>query len=129
MNSENLTDPVEQIEALIWTVRGQPVILDTDLARVFGMYTFRFNEITKRNRDQFPTGSRFQLTRQEYADLLGRTVLAHSGRGGRRTPPYVFTERGVIVAAKVLNSPEAGQASKYLVRAFVRRRELLGGKL
>jgi len=109
--------------------RVKPVNCCAEPARVFGMYTFRFNEITKRNRDQFPTGSRFQLTRQEYADLLGRTVLAHSGRGGRRTPPYVFTERGVIVAAKVLNSPEAGQASKYLVRAFVRRRELLGGKL
>ena len=115
------------IGLLIRTIRGQKVILDTDLARIFGVPTFRFNEAIKRNRERFPDDFLFQLTREEQESLTSQIAMSKVGRGGRRTLPYAFTENGAIMAANVLNSPEAVRMSVFVVRAFVQMRDLLGG--
>jgi hypothetical protein len=116
---------VADISSLIRTIRGQKVILDSDLARVFGVPTFRFNEAVKRNRQRFPDDFLFQLTREEHSILISQIAIS-SLHGGRRKLPYAFTENGAIMAANVLNSPEAVRMSVFVVRAFVQMRELLG---
>ncbi len=118
---------VDQIGSLIRTIRGQKVILDTDLARIFGVPTFRFNEAIKRNRERFPPDFLFQLTQEEHETLTSQIAMSKVGRGGRRTLPYAFTENGAIMAANVLNSPAAVRMSVFVVRAFVKMRDLLGG--
>jgi len=117
---------VADISSLIRTIRGQKVILDSDLARVFGVPTFRFNEAVKRNRQRFPDDFLFQLTREEHSILISQIAIS-SLHGGRRKLPYAFTENGAIMAANVLNSPEAVRMSVFVVRAFVQMRDLLGG--
>lgn len=124
-NKSIVTD-VADISSLIRTIRGQKVILDSDLARVFGVPTFRFNEAVKRNRQRFPGDFLFQLTREEHSILISQIAIS-SLHGGRRKLPYAFTENGAIMAANVLNSPEAVRMSVFVVRAFVKMRELLGG--
>jgi hypothetical protein len=119
--------PIGDIELLIRAIRGQKVILDSDLARVFGVPTFRFNEAVKRNRARFPDDFMFQLTRGEFDRLISQTAISSSGHGGRRKLPWAFTENGAVMAANVLNSPEAVRLSVFVVRAFVKMRELLGG--
>jgi hypothetical protein len=114
-----------EIDALIIEVRGQRVILDTDLARIYGTKTFRLNEAVKRNRERFPEDFLFQLTDQEWNALTSQIAISKSGRGGRRTLPYAFTEHGAIMAANILNSPRAIQMSVFVVRAFVKMRGLL----
>jgi len=79
---------VDDIGSLIRTIRGQKVILDTDLARIFGVPTFRFNEAIKRNRERFPDDFLFQLTREEQESLTSQIAMSKVGRGGRRTLPY-----------------------------------------
>jgi len=116
---------VADISSLIRTIRGQKVILDSDLARVFGVPTFRFNEAVKRNRQRFPDDFLFQLTREEHSILISQIAIS-SLHGGRRKLPYAFTENGAIMAANVLNSPEAVRMSVFVVRAFVQMRDLLG---
>jgi hypothetical protein len=96
------------------------------LARIFGVPTFRFNEAVKRNRARFPDDFLFQLSREEYANLISQFAIS-SAHGGRRKLPYAFTENGAIMAANVLNSPEAVRMSVFVVRAFVKMRDLLGG--
>jgi len=115
--------PLERIERSILLVRGQKVIVDVDLAALYGVTTKRFNEQIKRNRERFPEDFMFQLTKEE-ANIL-RSQFATSSWGGRRYLPYVFTEHGALMAANVLNSPRAIQASVHVVRAFVRLREML----
>lgn len=100
-------------------------MLDFDLARVFGVPTFRFNEAVKRNRTRFPDDFLFQLTREELSNLISQIAISNS-HGGRRKLPYAFTENGAIMAANVLNSPQAVRMSVFVVRAFVQMRELLG---
>ena len=124
-NKPIVTD-VADISSLIRTIRGQKVILDSDLARVFGVPTFRFNEAVKRNRQRFPDDFLFQLTREEHSILISQIAIS-SLHGGRRKLPYAFTENGAIMAANVLNGPEAVRMSVFVVRAFVKMRELLGG--
>jgi hypothetical protein len=124
-NKPIVTD-VADISSLIRTIRGQKVILDSDLARVFGVPTFRFNEAVKRNRQRFPDDFLFQLTREEHSILISQIAVS-SLHGGRRKLPYAFTENGAIMAANVLNGPEAVRMSVFVVRAFVKMRELLGG--
>jgi hypothetical protein len=114
------------IGSLIRTIRGQKVILDSDLAHIFGVPTSRFNEAVKRNRDRFPDDFMFQLTSEEFENLKSQIVIS-SSHGGRRKLPYAFTENGAIMAANVLNSPQAVRMSVFVVRAFVQMRELLGG--
>lgn len=123
----NTTLTVANITSTIRTIRGQKVVLDTDLARIFGVATFRFNEAIKRNRERFPGDFMFQLTAAEAKSLTSQIAMSKPGRGGRRTLPYAFTENGAVMAANVLNSPEAVRMSIFVVRAFIEMRELLGG--
>jgi hypothetical protein len=113
------------ITTLIVTVRGKRVILDRDLATLYGVPTFRFNEAVKRNRNRFPEDFMFQLTRDEVSRLTSQFAMSKSGRGGRRTLPYAFTEHGTVMAANILRSPEAIQMSVFVVRAFIRMRQML----
>lgn len=117
--------PVVTVEQVIRIIRGQKVILDEDLARLYGTTTKRLNEQVKRNIDRFPSDFMFQLTEDEDQALKSQIATAKTGRGGRRTRPYVFTEHGAMMAASVLNTPRAVAASIYVVRAFVQMREML----
>ena len=112
----------EKVDALILVIRGQRVMLDSDLARVYGTSTARLNEQFKRNRDRFPGDFAFQLTSDEFANLMSQ-IATSSWHGGRRKLPWVFTEHGAIMLASVLNSPVAIEASVRVVRAFVYLRE------
>ena len=125
MSNDKALVPVERIERLIYLVRGQKVMLDSDLAEIYGIPTHRLNEQVRRNLSRFPEDFAFQLTRQEFATLISQIAISKKGRGGRRTLPWVFTEHGAIMLASVLNSPVAVQASVRVVRAFVRLREML----
>jgi len=117
--------PVPAIATRIVRFRGQNVIRDADLAALYGVSTKRLNEQAGRNSARFPPDFRFQLVKQE-ADLL-RSHFATSkiGRGGRRTPPWVYTEHGALMAASVLSSRRAVQVSVFVVRAFVGLRKVL----
>ena len=117
--------PKKLIETLILNVRGQKVILDTDLAELYGVTTKVFNQAMKRNADRFPEDFMFQLESQEFTLLRSQIVTSNAGRGGRRYAPYAFTEHGAIMAATVLNSPEAVAMSVFVVRAFMQMREHL----
>src|SRR5438132_13327677 len=112
---------------MIHTIRGMRVMLDRDLAKIYGVPTFRFNEAIKRNRHRFPTDFMFQLTREEFDSLTSQNAISKRGRGGRRTRPYAFTEHGALQAANVLRSPRAVQMSVFVIRAFVKMRETLLG--
>jgi hypothetical protein len=118
----NLAIQTPQIEDLIHTIRGEKVILDSDLARIYGVATFRFNEAVKRNESRFPPDFRFQLTPDELNSLTSQIAISKPRRGGRRTLPYAFTEHGAIMAANILNSPRAVQMSIYVIRAYVKMR-------
>lgn len=115
--------PVERIEKSILVVRGQKVMLDSDLAEVYGVTTKRINEQVRRNQERFPEEFAFLLTRQEVTIL--KSHFATSSWGGRRKRPLVFTEHGALMAATILNTPVAVAASLQVVRAFVRLRQLL----
>jgi len=119
--------PVGDIARSILLLRGQRVILDAQLAALYGVTTKRLNEQVKRNAERFPEDFTFQLTAEEAAVLRSQfaTSKTPTGRGGRRYLPYVFTEHGAIQAANVLNSPRAVEMGIYVVRAFVQLRELL----
>jgi ORF6N domain-containing protein len=119
--------PIEQIDGMIQTIRGVRVMLDRDLAKIYGVPTFRFNEAIKRNRHRFPPDFMFELTRKEFDDLISQSAMSKPGRGGRRTLPYAFTEHGALQAANVLRSQRAVQMSVFVIRAFVKMREALRG--
>ena len=114
---------VERIERTIRLFRGERVILDADLAALYGVGTKVLNQAVKRNRDRFPADFMFQLTKEEFEHLRSQTVT--SSWGGRRRPPYAFTEHGVAMLSSVLNSPRAVQVNIEIVRAFVRLRQVL----
>jgi hypothetical protein len=116
----------DDIGLLIRTIRGQRVILDSDLARIYGTPTKILNKAVKRNLERFPDDFIFQLTLDELENLKFQFGTS-SSHGGRRKLPYAFTENGAIMAANVLNSPEAVRMSVFVVRAFVQMRDLLGG--
>lgn len=115
--------PVERITKSILTLRRHRVLLDRDLAEIYGVSTGRLNEAIKRNAARFPEDFMFQLTDPEAQNL--RSQFAISSWGGRRYLPFVFTEYGAIQAANVLRSPRAIEMSLYVVRAFVQLREML----
>jgi hypothetical protein len=117
--------PVEFIERRIFLIRGHKVMLDTDLAELYGVTTRRLNEQIRRNRDRFPEDFAFVLTPKEFANLKSHFATSSSGWGGRRKLPYAFTEHGAVMAANVLSSPTAVRASIQVVRAFVRLREII----
>jgi phage regulator Rha-like protein len=119
---------VDAIAERIALLRGQRVIVDADLAALYGVATKRLNEQVRRNAQRFPADFMFQLAPQEWEALRSQFATLKSGRGQhRKYLPYVFTEHGAIMAATVLNSPRAVEVSIYVVRAFVQLRELLAG--
>jgi hypothetical protein len=135
--------PKKPIESLILTLRGQKVILDADLAELYGVPTKVFNQAVKRNANRFPGDFAFKLAPREWADLKSQIVTSNledvqkegvapnwsqittSSHGGRRKLPFAFTEHGAIMAATILNSPEAVSMSVFVVRAFMQMREQL----
>ncbi len=125
MVKANLMLPVERIENRILLIRQQKVMLDSDLAALYGVSTKRLNEQVRRNIERFPEDFMFQLTDKETESLRSQIATSKEGRGGRRYNPYVFTEHGAIMAATVLNSQRAVEMSIYVVRAFVKLRQLL----
>jgi hypothetical protein len=131
MKTSKTVQPALDIASAILTVRGEKVLLDSDLARIYGVQTKVFNQAVRRNLAKFPEDFRFQLTRKEEDEVLrlrSQFVTLKPGRGQhRKYLPRVFTEHGAIMAANVLNSPRAVQKSVFVVRVFVKMRELLGG--
>jgi len=113
------------IESRIMILRGRRVILDAALAELYRVPVKRLNEQTKRNKARFPVDFMFRLTPRENRSLRSQIATSKIGRGGRRSLPYAFTEHGAIMAATVLNSKQAVRMSVFVVRAFVRLRELL----
>ena len=113
----------QDLAGRIQVIRGQRVLLDADLARLYEVETKRFNEQIRRNPARFPPDFMFSLTPQEFAGL--RSQIATSNRGGRRYVPMAFTEHGALMAASVLNSQRAVEMSVFVVRAFVQLREVL----
>ncbi|HWA25792.1 MAG TPA: ORF6N domain-containing protein [Lacunisphaera sp.] len=140
-----MPQPADPLPARIFTIRGHRVIIDTDLARLYGVSTKRFNEAFKRNRHRFPEDFAFQLTREEALNLRSQiatssldvtdnqdidsnwsqSVTSSQGHGGLRYNPWAFTEHGALMAANILRSERAAEMSVYVVRAFVKQREAL----
>jgi ORF6N domain len=118
------------LETLIYEIRGEKIILDSDLARIYGVATKTFNQAVKRNADKFPADFMFRLTAREARRLQhSRSQFVTLKRGQNiKYLPYAFTEHGAIMAANVLNSPRAVQMSVFVVRAFLKMRVLLGDK-
>ena len=117
--------PEKNILKIIMVIRGQKVILDSDLAALYGVETKRLNEQVRRNIDKFPEDFMFQLTKEEFENLKSQIATSSSGWGGRRKQPLVFTEHGALQAANVLNSVQANKMSVFIVRAFIRLREMV----
>jgi hypothetical protein len=118
--------PAEQIEQAIYLIRGHKVMLDTDLAHLYGVETFNLNKAVKRNLERFPDDFMFQLTKDEWDALKFQIGMSKpKGRGGRRTAPYAFTEQGVAMLSSVLKSKQAALVNVEIMRAFVRLRQLL----
>jgi phage regulator Rha-like protein len=113
------------VESRILILRHHRVILDSDLAELYGVRVGQLNQQVKRNRERFPADFMFQLTAKEDQILRSQTVISSQKHGGRRYSPYAFTEHGAIMAATVLNSKRAIEMSVFVVRAFVRMREML----
>jgi hypothetical protein len=117
--------PLELVERLIYVVRGQRVMFDADLARLYGVPTKALLQAVKRNASRFPLDFMFQTNRQEFADLRSQIVTSSDAHGGRRYLPYAFTEWGVAMLSSVLNSERAVQVNIAVIRTFVRLRQLL----
>src|SRR3984893_11249323 len=113
------------VASRILILRHQRVILDRDLAELYGVPVRQLNQQVKRNRERFPSDFVFQLTAKEDEILRSQTVISSETHGGRRYRSFAFTEHGAIMAATVLNSERAVQMSVFVVRAFVRLREML----
>ena len=115
----------EAVERKIFLIRGQKVMLDSDLAELYGVTTKRLNEQVRRNADRFPNDFMFRLSTDEFESLRSHFATSSSKHGGRRYLPYSFTEHGALMAASVLDTPRAVEVSLYVVRAFVKLRELI----
>jgi hypothetical protein len=124
---------INKVENAIYLIGGQRVMLDSDLAAIYGTSTVRLNEQLRRNRKRFPLDFAFQLTREEFTNLISQIAISSlrsqyatsKPHGGRRKLPWVFTKHGAIMLASVLKSDIAVQASVRVVRAFVRLREMV----
>jgi hypothetical protein len=123
MSSDKALIPVERIEGIIIHLRGRKVILDSDLARIYGVNTKKLNQAVKRNIHRFPSDFLFQLSQKEKEEVV--TICDHlSSLKFSPHLPFAFTEHGTIMAASVLNSNRAIQVSVYVVRAFIKLREI-----
>lgn len=126
----------QEIEPIILTIRGKRVVLDMELARIYGVTTKVFNQAVKRNIQKFPPDFMFRVTLEEFENLRSQFVTSKpdfnwsqsvtSSHGGRRYLPYAFTEHGAVMAANSLRSKRAIQMSVFVVRAFIRMRQMLG---
>ncbi len=125
MTSTNSIIPVERIEQRILFLRSQKVMLDADLAELYVVTTKALNQAVKRNQDRFPEDFMFQLSKEEFANLKSQSVTSSSGWGGRRVPPYAFTEQGVAMLSSVLKSKRAIQVNVAIMRTFVRLRQMI----
>jgi hypothetical protein len=117
---------LEPVEPLIREIRGERIMLDADLARIYGVPTKRLNEQVRRNLKRFPDDFVFQLTPEEADNLKSQFATSSSGHGGRRKLPWAFTEHGAIMAANVLSSRRAVEMSIHVIRAFVTLRRESG---
>jgi hypothetical protein len=115
--------PVEIIEQKIFLIHGQKVMLDRDLAELYGVPTKRLNEQVRRNIKRFPSDFMFRLTADEDSLLRSQIATSKMGRGGRRYTPFVFTEQGIAMLSSVLNSERAIQVNIAIMRVFIRLRE------
>jgi hypothetical protein len=116
-----------KVDSKIFVLRGQRVILDSDLAELYGVQVRHLNQQVKRNAKRFPLAFRFQLSAHELKILRSQNVISSEGHGGSRYLPYAFTEHGAIMAATVLNSERAIEMSVFVVLAFVRMRRAIAG--
>ncbi len=121
----NIVVAASEIQNRVRVVRGQRVMLDFDLARLYGVPTSALNQAVQRNADRFPPDFAYQLTQQEFTDLMSQIVISNGGRGGRRKLPWAFTEHGVAMLSSVLRSPTAVRVNIEIVRVFVRLRRLM----
>ena len=120
--------PIESIARRIFLIRGQKVMLDSDLAELYQVPTKALNQAVQRNLDRFPADFMFQLTSEELADWRSQIVTSNpSAKMGLRRPPYAFTEHGVAMLSSVLKSKRAVLINILIIRAFIRLRELLAG--
>ncbi len=117
--------PRGRIEQTILLIRGHNVMLDSDLAQLYGVTVGRLNEAVKRNEDRFPGDFMFQLTQVEFEHLISQIAISSSKWGGRRHAPYVFTEQGVAMLSSVLRSKRAIEVNIAIMRTFVRLREMI----
>ena len=123
--NEHISAPLQAlIGGRILVLRDQRVLLDADLAELYGVQTKVLVQAIKRNIARFPQDFMFQLAAEEFAALRSQTVTSNTGRGGRRTAPYAFTEQGVAMLSSVLGSPRAIGVNIEIMRTFVRVREL-----
>jgi hypothetical protein len=116
-----------KVDSKIFVLRGQRVILDADLAELYGVQVRHLNQQVKRNAKRFPLAFRFQLSPHEWKILRSQNVISSAGHGGARYRPYAFTEHGAIMAATVVNSERAIEMSVFVVLAFVRMRRAIAG--
>ena len=114
-----------QIQNLIYEIRGCKVMLDSDLAKLYGVETFNLNKAVKRNLSRFPKDFMFQLTKDEYDSLIFQIGISNSKRGGRRFMPYVFTEQGVAMLSSVLQSEQAISINIQIMRTFVQMKQFV----
>ncbi len=121
---KSIPKSLPSIQNRILSLREQRVMLDADLAELYGVLTKALIQAVKRNLARFPDDFMFQLSIEEFATLRSQTVTSKIGRGGRRTAPYAFTEQGVAMLSSVLNSPRAIAVNIEIMRTFVRVREL-----
>lgn len=118
--------PLEVIEQKILLIKGQKVMLDSDLAALYGVTTKRLNEQVRRNVKRFPVDFMYQLSREEFESLKSHFATSSSSSwGGRRTRPYVFTEQGIAMLSSVLNSDRAIEVNIQIMRTFVKLREMM----
>ena len=117
--------PLERVSRTIIILRGQKVMLDSDLAELYGVPTKALVQAVKRNRERFPVDFMFRLDPQELALLRSQFVTSNEGRGGRRFLPYAFTEQGVAMLSSVLNSERAIRVNITIMRAFIKLREVV----
>jgi hypothetical protein len=116
---------IEQIEKSIHLMRGHRIMLDSDLAKIFGVTTKQLNQAVKRNLTRFPEDFMFQVTEIERESLRSQSVTSNVGRGGRRYLPFAFTEHGTLMLANILKSTTAIRSSIQVVRAFIRLRQMM----
>jgi hypothetical protein len=125
MTEKQIGLPDEVVLSKIYMIRDQKVMLDSDLAELYGVETRVLNQAIKRNIERFPRSFMFQVSEEEWNALISQTVISNEGRGGRRKLPYVFSEHGILMLSSVLNSTQAIQMSIRIIEMFVFLREMV----